>query len=310
MSTFSMGGDSVLLTLNANAGKAASGFGAGAGTGAQGGADQSTVEKHIKIVDYLRRLPEGARADYVDIQRSVGVDLGKEIGALGMLKSNPKVDQEAREDGSWSFQFRARYHIHNRAQLLKAIQRNRWTGLVESDVRECYEGVSGDIKSLIVGGDIIAVKNSVEFKSLVLYPRGRPFLTKLSCVVTAAPGEQMLQTSGSLQTEIRRGEAICVGGSWFRVGSAIGSGAEGQQIQRNSAKPSVTLDRDLEVKEKDEEGAGAGAGALSKVASRARHQYFDPYTAEKLPLDGDYDGAALFQGPALRHGCTSDVKEC
>ncbi|KAJ1382899.1 hypothetical protein B484DRAFT_411311 [Ochromonadaceae sp. CCMP2298] len=74
----------------------------------------------------------------------------------------------------------------------------------------------------------------------------------------------------------------------------------------------VTLDRDWEVKEKDEEGAGAGAGAgaLSKVASRARHQYFDPYTAEKLPLDGDYDGAALFQGPALRHGCTSDVKEC
>jgi hypothetical protein len=279
MSTFSMGGDSVMLTLNANAGKAFGAFGAAAGAG-QVGADQ-TVEKHIKIIDYLRRLPDGARADYVDIKRSVGVDLDKEIGVLGMLKSNPKVDQEGREDGSWSFQFRARYHVQNRTQLLKAIQRNRWTGLVESDVRECYEGVSSDVKSLIVGGDIIAVKNSVEFKSLVLYPRGRPFLTKLSGSVTAAPGEQMLQTSGSLATEIRRGEAISVGGSWFRVGSAIGSGAEGQQIQRNSAKPSVTLDRDLEVKEK-EEGAQT---SLSKVASRARHVHQVGVICHVIELD-------------------------
>jgi hypothetical protein len=51
---------------------------------------------------------------------------------------------------------------------------------VLTDVKSCYEGVEADVMSLIVGGDIIAVHNRVEFKSLILYPRGKPFLTKLS----------------------------------------------------------------------------------------------------------------------------------
>lgn len=67
----------------------------------------------------------------------------------------------------------------NKAQLSELIRRSR-NGLVLADVRSCYEGVEADVMSMIVGGDIIAVHNKVEFKSLILYPRGRPFLTKLS----------------------------------------------------------------------------------------------------------------------------------
>lgn len=67
----------------------------------------------------------------------------------------------------------------NKAQLCELISRSR-NGLVLSDVRACYEGVEGDVMALIVGGDIIAAHNRVEFKSLILYPRGKPFLTKLS----------------------------------------------------------------------------------------------------------------------------------
>ena len=67
----------------------------------------------------------------------------------------------------------------NKAQLMELICRSR-NGLVLADIRSCYEGVEADVMSLIVGGDIIAALNKVEFKSLVLYPRGKPFLTKLS----------------------------------------------------------------------------------------------------------------------------------
>ena len=67
----------------------------------------------------------------------------------------------------------------NKAQLMDLIRRSR-NGLVLKDVKDCYEGIEADVNSLLVGGDIIAAVNRVEFKSLILYPRGRPFLTKLS----------------------------------------------------------------------------------------------------------------------------------
>lgn len=87
----------------------------------------------------------------------------------------------------------------------------------------------------------------------------------------ATPGQQLVRTSASLLGEIRRGEAIQVGDSWYRVGSAIGSGAAGEQVQRAAAPPSVTSDRDMSD----------------------RNVYCDPYTSELLPLDGDYDGTEV-----------------
>lgn len=70
-----------------------------------------------------------------------------------------------------------------------------------------FEGY--DIESLIIGGDVIASRNK-EKRSMVLYPRGKRFLTRLSGSVTAVPGRQCMVTSANLRDEIRRGEAIQV----------------------------------------------------------------------------------------------------
>lgn len=143
------------------------------------------------------------------------------------------------------------------------------------------------MSSLIVGGDIIAAKNK-EKQTLVLYPRGDRFYSRLSGTVTATPGEQIIATSANLCEEIRRGEAIQVGDCWYRVDSTIGSGAAGEQTQRSTAPPSVTLEKDLSD----------------------RNKYYNPFTPKQLPLDGDFDGDQEFVGVALKHGCTNDVKEC
>ena len=45
---------------------------------------------------------------------------------------------------------------------------------------------------------------------MVLYPRGKRFLSRLSGTVTAVPGRQAVVTSANLRDEIRRGEAIQV----------------------------------------------------------------------------------------------------
>lgn len=166
--------------------------------------------------------------------------------------------------------------------------------------------VESDVNSLIIGGEIIANKNK-DVKSLVLYPRGISFLSKLSGTVTATQGKQYIDTSVNLQPEIRRGEAIQVAETWYRVSSAIGSGAAHQQNQRSTAPTSVTSDRDMSDK----------------------NVYCDPYNDHVLPLDGDFEGqessgiaggaegaaassepSTVFKGPAFKHGCTNDIKDC
>lgn len=56
------------------------------------------------------------------------------------------------------------------------------SGIVLEDFKKSYEGIEADCAAMIVGGDIIAVKHKSDLlgKSLVLYPRGRPFITQLS----------------------------------------------------------------------------------------------------------------------------------
>ena len=77
-----------------------------------------------------------------------------------------------------------------------------------------FEGY--DIESLIIGGDIIASRNK-EKRSMVLYPRGKRFLSRLSGTVTAVPGKQCMVTSANLRDEIRRGEAIQVRAAFILV---------------------------------------------------------------------------------------------
>ena len=48
--------------------------------------------------------------------------------------------------------------------------------------------------------------------------------------------------------QIRRGEAVCVGGAWFRLSSAVREGSLADQPARAQAPPSVTLRRDLSKK--------------------------------------------------------------
>jgi hypothetical protein len=139
---------------------------------------------------------------------------------------------------------------------------------------------------MIVGGEIIALKNK-DSKSLILYPRGTPFLTTLSGKVSAFPRKQSITTSMNLKDEIRRGEAIKVGSDWYRVCCAVGSGKVSEQTQRSTAPTSVTSDKDLSEK----------------------NAYFLPFTETALPLDGDFNDSQNYEGVAYKHGCTNDLKE-
>ena len=234
---------------------------------------------HAEIVEYLKRIPRELKATFVDIERELGINLSTENYVLDMLKSNPKVECEWSAEDDLSFQYRAKFVIANKRELLDTIRRVQ-CGISSTDICNpdtlgegsgffCYPGIDQDIQNLIVGGEIIACKNKA-MKSAILYPRGKPFFVPLSGTVTATPGRQGISTSEALMDEIRRGDAIGLGDvslglSWYRVSSNVGGG---KQAERATAPLSVTSETDLSDK----------------------NVYRDRFDAVELPLDGDYDG--------------------
>lgn len=70
--------------------------------------------------------------------------------------------------------------------------------------------------------------------------------------------------------------------------TTVGSGSAGEQMQRNAAPCSVTMDKDLSD----------------------RNKYCNDFNPNSLPLDGDFDGEKQYVGVVLKHGCTNDVKDC
>lgn len=77
---------------------------------------------------------------------------------------------------------------------------------------------------LMVGGeDVIACKNK-DKKTFALYPRGKPFYTRLSGTCQVTRGRSLIKTSESLLNEIRRGDSICMtsNNSWYRVSCSVG----------------------------------------------------------------------------------------
>eukprot|EP01039_Chlorochromonas_danica_P006270 gene6270-6912_t len=243
---------------------------------------RTAIEKHAEIVDYLKSLPPGAKATPVDIQRVLNIDLSSDVKVLNMLKSNPKVESTFNNDGDVSFIFRPKFIVTDRKDLLDTIDRVA-SGILLSEIQDCYPGLEDEVMEMIISGDIIAIKNK-EAKTLVLYPRGTPFYSQLSGTVTARPGDLLVTTSLPLQTEIRRGEAIKIGDYWYRLSTAIKGPGKG-----STRSTSVLLDKEI------------------TLGSKA--DFLHPFAEKTLPLDGDFEGEAVYQGVAYRHGCTADLQD-
>jgi hypothetical protein len=252
-------------------------------------------QMHSAIVDYLKGLTREQKATVEDIHKELGINLNKQQYVLDMIKSNPKVEVERRYiDDVLFFKYRQKFEINNKSELLWEIDRvSSGISMKEITNPPCYPGVEEDCHNMIVGGEIIAVKNK-EFKA-VLFPRGQPFITRLTGDVEAYPGAADLATTADLRREIRRGDAIRIGmrGDWYRISSAAPSGRE---LDRQTAPLSVTSEREMSEK----------------------NVYRDDFDERVLPLDGDYEGNmpggegededGVYTGGAYRHGCANNIR--
>ncbi|KAG5175688.1 hypothetical protein JKP88DRAFT_256808 [Tribonema minus] len=271
-------------------------FGLGGGGGGGGGVRQkSAPEKQADVLEYLKDMPDRRPVSAADILVATGVDLeGADAEVKEMLSANPKVD--IMEDGRYMYQ--AKYIASGRAALLSLIERCL-SGVNRAELVDTYEGAARDMEDMIRGGEVIAIKHK-EHGTVLLYPRGATFLTRLSGAVRIGPGERVATTSAPLAAELRRGEAVRIGDRWARVSCEVSTAPLDRQPARAAVPESVATDRDLSDRNVYAQPFGPEDLTLPLQTAPL------PYAAAAAAGPGAPSG--VYQGPAVRHGCSQRVR--
>lgn len=259
--------------------------------------EKPDLEKQFIILQFLQaHRGSGCLAAPV-LKKAVGIDLDRTSNATvaSLLQDNPKIrvewvpDPENPALTTATYGYQAKYaSVRDRTTLLAQI--NRMTsGIPMRDLMDSYATVEQDLQSLITSGDIIAVANT-EDKDKILFPRGESYLVELDghvnvasatsssgvaeknnpmprpAFVSSAESLYVVHTDIDPRPQIRRGEAIQIGGQWFRVSSAVRDGSLSDQPTRAQAPLSVVSKQDLSQKN-DADG------------------YIRPFRAHHIPLD-------------------------
>ncbi|CAM9346615.1 unnamed protein product [Chrysoparadoxa australica] len=249
--------------------------------------EKSDIEKQADVLMFLKSLPDRRPAGAAEIEAATGVVLdSKDKEVKEMLRGNPKVEIQNEDDpmAETFYVYYAKYNVKNRQGLLNLIAKCT-SGVNRADLFDTYPEARSDIESIVRCGDVIAVKNK-ELSTLLLYPRGPVFLTKLRGEVSIEYGKSVAKCTEPLYTEIRRGEAVKLGEHWTRVSSEVESE---RQPQRAIPPESVAFDKDM--------------SSMNVYAYE-----FEPGEKD-LPLQTWYPYQESYKGPAIRHGCCKRIRE-
>lgn len=251
-------------------------------------AHKPDLEKQSDVLHFLKaHRSAGFLAPNV-IYRATGIDLQERDESVAkMLERHPNVKVEQIPDPEnpsltiATYMYQAKYdNVRDKTSLLAHVnQRNRGIGM--RDLLDAYDGVDNDLNALITAGDVVAINNTDD-KDKILFPRGESFLVELDGIISIPTangtkgsshgmngnndGVHLVETDVEPRNQIRRGEAICVGGQWFRVSSAIKEGPLSEQPPRAQAPLSVVSLTDMSKKN---EADG----------------YIRPLTEKLIPLD-------------------------
>jgi hypothetical protein len=229
--------------------------------------ERSDLEKQFEVVQFLKKHRSSGCLLPSIIYRDTGVDLSEDISVVKLLLNNSVIKVEEMPDPEnptltiYTFGYQAKFHnVKNKTGLLAQINRER-NGIRQEHLMDSYDGVEDDIQDMITSGEIIAIFNE-EKKDRVLFPRGESFIVELDGHVTidnqllAAmdANPELSQKVHTVKTDvnptiqIRRGEAVWVGGQWFRVSSAVREGTLRDQPKEAQAPDSVSMNKDLSKK--------------------------------------------------------------
>jgi TFA2 Winged helix domain 2 len=274
---------------------------------AEAAALKSNLEKRYDVIKFLKANRSGGHLFPQHIFERTGIELqdDKELAKIIQESQNVRVEQIPDPENPSlmiaTYAYQSKFpSVRDRKSLLAQINRAK-EGVSFEDLIDSYDDVENDLDALITAGDIIAIANT-EDKKKILFPRGEPFLTELDGIISlpVRVNGQSSSTSGSTSaagasasttttipsrpidfvstdtdpcSQIRRGEAIQIGGTWFRVSSKVQEGSKKDQPQRAVAPLSVV--------------------SLDDMAKRNVGQYIRKLSEKSIPTDSVLPRSAM-----------------
>lgn len=226
------------------------------------------LEKQYQIITFLQKHRSSGFLPPSIIYQETGIDLSSadlrdqnnNSDFVKSLLQNKKIcteevpDPENPSINIVTFGYAANFaEVTNKARLLAKI--NACTnGVSYRQLSDSYIGVETDLDALITAGDIIAIENR-DTHDKTLFPRGEQFLVELDGNIIhdsmyhpeqqnggniAQPkSSQTVNITRNPTSQIRRGEAVWIGGQWFRVSSAV---KEGVELKKQPPRAQVGID--------------------------------------------------------------------
>ncbi len=168
-------------------------------------------ESVYKLRDVLKTKQNLEWFSFEQIYNQVEIDLHKDQSVKKRLQKVPDIEIDENE---FKVRFKPRFSVHNIPTLLDALENNpdgiRASELYETGVR----GMDGIINDAIVSGFVVALNDKSTLGStsnIVLFPRGKTFLSPLSGTFISKKNSPNLFTTEDIQSEIRRGDQIIFG---------------------------------------------------------------------------------------------------
>jgi hypothetical protein len=261
---------------------------------AEAAALKSNLEKRYDVINFLKANRSGGPLFPQIIFERTGIDLEEDRELAKIVEESQNVSVEQIPDPEnpslmiATYAYQSKFPtVRDKKSLLAQINRGK-DGVSFEDLVDSYDDVENDLDALITAGDIIAIANS-EDKKKVLFPRGEPFLTEIDGIVSLPKSALALLAAGGAnrlavdfvttdvdpRSQIRRGEAIQIGGTWFRVSSKVQHGSKKDQPQRAVAPLSVV--------------------ALAEMPNHKRNetQYIRSLNDKMIPTDSPLPDAAV-----------------
>ena len=155
---------------------------------------ETNLQKQFVVLQFLRSHRSSGCLPPSVIKSNIGVDLsegGADEEVSKLLLNNAKVrveqipDPEDPASTMFTFGYQSKFMgIRNKVGLLAQINRCK-NGVRRGDLMDAYDGVVGDLASLLTAGDVLGVTNGEgKDAEIILFPRGDPFLVELDGHVT------------------------------------------------------------------------------------------------------------------------------
>ncbi|KAK8815217.1 hypothetical protein WA158_003429 [Blastocystis sp. Blastoise] len=167
--------------------------------------DDGLVQLQHDVIQYLSKDKSFPKISKEQIKRDTKIDLDVRYDLLESLKKNTYVVYEE-VNRIPTFRYQPKYPVKSKNEIANVLKGHE-SGIELKDLKDNYDEIESDIKSLALQGIIIGLPEDKSRNDIkTLFYRGDHYLTPLSGLFSVEQGSLFIEGTENTSAEIRHGD--------------------------------------------------------------------------------------------------------